>query len=370
MQRFDVGCYKRIDKSGICTYYIKIKSRYIRVGVEEKGRVNPEYVRKFRAKLMNQDLDRILPRKNDSTCMTIKEAYEKYLEYLEKKNRGESTNVRPAVSRYTKHIGPYIGELKLTQVTPGRIVSLQGKWVNLAQTTQRNLMTLLSALYTTAKRFGYRGYNPMDDLSPQDKITAVVKRGRFLTVQELNDLLVVLKGIDYTTFVQAYIASYAGLRLKEILNLTVNDLNLSEGTIRVCNAKHTTDKNRVRYVQIGPDLIKVLDEFVKSSGKVKLFNGFDRKAYYRAISACRLNDRIDPKDQVNRIGMHSLRHTFACHMLQSGSNLKEVQEALGHKQISSTMVYMHVNNDQMVQASERMESFRAGVTPRLGVVAA
>ena len=352
MVRFATGCYERTSRDGTLTYYVKINGRFIKVGVYESGVVNQAYVKRFRAKLLNQPLDKILPRKS-THVLTVNEGWEKYHGYLVQKNGDNDRNVRPTVSRYNKHIKDYIGTWIMTEVTSDTLRDLRKKWTEsgLGDTTQKNLLTLISGIYTSNREYD----NPVARMDRRDRIQTTNRRDRFLSIYETERLLNALRWIDETTYVQACFAAYAGLRLREVLNLTSQEIDDPRGILMVRNTKHTHDKGRVRYVQIIPQLHEVIKRYnLQYQGNEKLFPEFNRKAYQKALDTLKLNEGIDPKDQANRVGFHTLRHSFASHMLQSGSNLKEVQEALGHKDISSTMVYAHVSDRQMIEAGQRL----------------
>lgn len=141
-----------------------------------------------------------------------------------------------------------------------------------------------------------------------------------------------------------------GLRVSEISNITIHDLSLNEGILRI---RGKGDK--VRVVPIGSRAIeKILNWFrIRETGKIKspaLFlsrsgKQMSRVTIWRIIKhyamLAGLSDRVTP---------HTLRHTFATHLLNRGADLRVVQELLGHSNISTTQIYTHVSVERITQA--------------------
>jgi len=367
------GCYERLDKSGTLTYYVKVQGNYVKVGVADSGKPNnkitPVYVKNFRAEIMNKDLDEILPRgkrKKRGKCMTVDEAYELHRGYLINKNikRDTTRNLRPYVSKYKHHIKPYIGHKRLDEVTPDTVRKMKPNWEKsgIGLTTQRDVMATISAIYATAQANGYTGDNPMKGLNKKDRITHSNRRLRFLTVPEMEGLLAMVKKNNPRAYHQACLAAYGGLRLSEILRLRPIDVNLENGIITVHTVKHSTSTSKVRYVQMIPELLQVVSEMnnqFRGTRTEPYFVRYHDSAYNKAVKDSGLNEGIDPKDQVNRVGFHTLRHSYASQMLQSGANIKQVQQALGHTDLASTMIYLHVSDQAMIDAGEKLAEFRS-----------
>lgn len=141
-----------------------------------------------------------------------------------------------------------------------------------------------------------------------------------------------------------------GLRVSELSNITIHDLSLNEGMLRV---RGKGDK--VRIVPIGNVAIEKIQNWLKirETGKVKspaVFlsktgKSMSRVTLWRIIKhyamLAGLSDRVTP---------HTLRHTFATHLLNRGADLRVVQELLGHSNISTTQIYTHVSVERITQA--------------------
>ena len=136
----------------------------------------------------------------------------------------------------------------------------------------------------------------------------------------------------------------SGLRLTELVNLTPENLNLSENTVRIHGKG---DKTRI--VPIGSQAIQALREWIKQRktllrpGENALFisrNG--SRISSRSVSQ-RLKKRALQQGISLNVHPHVLRHSFASHLLQSSADLRAVQEMLGHANISTTQTYTHLD---------------------------
>ena len=140
-----------------------------------------------------------------------------------------------------------------------------------------------------------------------------------------------------------------GIRVSELISLDMEDLNLAAGFIR-CASKgkeriiplyHTAVKALQDYVRtVRPQLIADSDEkalFVNMNGE-----RMSRQGFWKIIKHYQEKAGIE-KD----ITPHTLRHSFAVHLLENGADLRSIQEMLGHADISSTQIYTHVVKRQL-----------------------
>lgn len=142
----------------------------------------------------------------------------------------------------------------------------------------------------------------------------------------------------------------SGLRLAELCNLDLNDLDLPERLIRV-----TGKGNKTRDLPIGKQADKALREWLLQRNLLPL------KAY-EAVFISKHGDRLSPRAIQARVkywarrqgidisvSPHMLRHSFASHMLESSGELRAVQELLGHANISTTQIYTHLDFQHLAQ---------------------
>jgi integrase/recombinase XerD len=140
-----------------------------------------------------------------------------------------------------------------------------------------------------------------------------------------------------------------GLRVTELVSLDVDDVNLASATVRVVRAR---DK-RERLVPIHQRAIEPLQEYLER-GRRQLLRNPDETALFLNHRGKRLTRQglwLIVKHYVREVGIqeevtpHTLRHTFATHLIDKKADLEYVQELLGHANISTTQVYAHVGKD-------------------------
>ena len=138
----------------------------------------------------------------------------------------------------------------------------------------------------------------------------------------------------------------SGLRLSEVVNLNIDALDFTEGTVIV-----TGKGNKTRIVPMGAHAMQAMQKWLKIRANINI-NDASSKAVFiglqgRRISARNIQYRIKEwsiKQGINSsVHPHMLRHSFASHVLQSSGDLRAVQEMLGHANISTTQVYTHLD---------------------------
>jgi len=145
-----------------------------------------------------------------------------------------------------------------------------------------------------------------------------------------------------------------GLRVSEVIALRIGDLNLKEGYVR-CLGKG----GKERLVPIGgvaeTKLLRYLDERAHAKGAAgdvlfltRLGRGFTRRGLWKLVKQLARKAAIE-----KNITPHTLRHSFATHLLEGGADLRAVQEMLGHTDISTTQIYTHVGHDRLKQVHAR-----------------
>jgi integrase/recombinase XerD len=154
------------------------------------------------------------------------------------------------------------------------------------------------------------------------------------------------------------VAYDAGLRLSEILSLRAEDIDSQRRVIRVRQGKGHKD----RYARLTPELLGLLREYWRAyRPPAWLFPGASPdKQYDLATPGQVLKQACRRAGITKRISMHTLRHSFATHLLESGTNLRVIQKLLGHGSINTTALYTHVS----LQEAHEAPSLMALIEPR------
>lgn len=157
--------------------------------------------------------------------------------------------------------------------------------------------------------------------------------------EEISRILQSTENIKHKALLSIIYGS--GLRIGEALNLKINDIDSKRMRIRILAGKGKKD----RYSILGTSILSILREYYKEYKPTKyLFEGqFGGK--YSSTSAGKVLAQVIAKSGVTkRGGLHSLRHSFATHLLESGTDIRYIQELLGHSSSKTTDIYTHVSN--------------------------
>jgi site-specific recombinase XerD len=180
-----------------------------------------------------------------------------------------------------------------------------------------------------------------------------------LTPEEVSRLLEAVRNQRDRTMME--IAYATGLRLGEVLRLKVADIDSGRMMLRVDQGKGKKDRN----VMLGPALLETLRAYWKRyRPKVLLFPGQDpmRPVNPTLIQRAFIQAKREARIQ-KRVSFHSLRHSFATQLLDSGVNVRTIQALLGHRSLGTTQRYTHVAGDYLKLTRSPLDSLRE-VTPR------
>jgi integrase/recombinase XerD len=148
----------------------------------------------------------------------------------------------------------------------------------------------------------------------------------------------------------------SGMRVSELISLNVEDVNTLEGDVRVFGKGH-----KERIIPIHQQASKIVDEYV-GKARPQLAHNKDEKAMFLNRRGERLTRQgfwQILKQYAKQAGLnaevtpHTLRHSFATHMLSGGADLRAVQELLGHANISTTQVYTHLTTEHVRRSYEK-----------------
>ena len=176
-----------------------------------------------------------------------------------------------------------------------------------------------------------------------------------LTVDEVQKLLAAPTLDDKLVFrdrAMLELAYGAGLRVSEWITLGLRDLMLEDGLVRVFGKG-----SKERLVPIGRSAIGALAVYIreqrprleKGEGKGILFLNARGRPLTRMGAWKILRGHVDRAGITKHVSPHTLRHSFATHLLEGGADLRAVQEMLGHVDIATTQIYTHVDREYLRQ---------------------
>jgi site-specific recombinase XerD len=152
-----------------------------------------------------------------------------------------------------------------------------------------------------------------------------------------------------------FTAYSAGLRVSEVVNLKLENISSDRMQIKIVSAKGKKD----RYVNLSPVLLDILRAYIKKSKakpQVYLFESEKQGEPYSTRSAQKIFQRAKEVAGIRKeISFHSLRHSFATHLLEKGIDIRFIKDILGHFDIKTTERYTHVSRDKLVQISSPLD---------------
>ena len=251
------------------------------------------------------------------------------------------------MAAYLERQGVY-NPLKVTETDLNGYLSYLRRNKFAASTISRSVASI-RAFY----QFLFRAHQIVQDPSENLKPPKVEKKTpEILTVEEVELLLRqpsldTAKGLRDKAMLELLYAT--GMRVSELMHLKVSDVNLNLGYVdcsegareRVIPFGNVCKRALVQYLEQGREAFQRKGEtdilFPNCSGKMMSRQGFWKvlKGY---ASAAGITTDITP---------HTLRHSFAAHMLQNGADIKSLQEMLGHSDISTTQMYLNLNMNRM-----------------------
>jgi integrase/recombinase XerD len=161
-----------------------------------------------------------------------------------------------------------------------------------------------------------------------------------LSKEEVKLLLQSLSNVKHKAMLSLIYS--CGLRRSELLNLKLTDIDSKRNVIIIRQSKGRRDR-------IAPLSLKILEllreYFVAYKPKVWLFEGQDKSSKYDERSLASVLKQAVLKSKINKpITLHWLRHSYATHLLENGTDLRYIQEILGHSRSTTTEIYTHVSN--------------------------
>lgn len=273
----------------------------------------------------------------------------KYLDYL-KYERKLSDNTLASYSNDLKDLDIYFNG-KLLNNSYKDMTKYFDNINNIGSRSLAHHITVVNSFYNFLVREKVIDNNPcLNILLPK----LPQKLPNYLTEEEVNKLLDInlVTPYDYRNKAMLELLYATGLRISELVNLKITDIDLHNCFVRVFGKG-----KKERIVPIGDVAIKYLniyigsyrDKILKDKISDYLFisnslKNISRQGFFKILKneckRCGIDKNVSP---------HVLRHSFATHMLSHGADLRVIQELLGHEDISTTQIYAHLVNEKLKQ---------------------
>lgn len=177
---------------------------------------------------------------------------------------------------------------------------------------------------------------------------------KVLNKEEVAALIRAITNVKHKTMIM--LGYGCGLRVSEITNIEVADIDGKRRLLMIKRAKGKKD----RCVSLSPALIVMLREYYRLYKPTKyLFEGAKPLCRYSIRSLESVMQSAKEKSGIQKGGsMHMLRHSFATHLLDKGTDVVMIQKLLGHNDIKTTLKYLHVTNKDLINIISPLEDIK------------
>lgn len=259
------------------------------------------------------------------------------------------------VARLARYYGTSPDRLQREQIRRYLVYLVEER--RLAVGSYRQALAALRYFYRWVLK---RGDVVQDILAPRPERRLPV----VLSVDEVRRLFAAILSFKHRMILMT--AYSAGLRIAETVNLKVTDVDSERMVIRVCQGKRKKD----RYTILSPVLLSMLRHYWWAARPISYL--FPGRSLSRPMSVSTVQRAC--KDAQQRAGIektvtpHTLRHSFATHLLESGTDVRILQALLGHSSIRTTSIYTHVSNKLIRTTTSPLDQLRgpARDEPRQG----
>jgi tyrosine recombinase XerC len=281
----------------------------------------------------------------------MQEVFNKYINYLEAEKNASQYTVR----NYTNDLLEFFNFVAEKKIKTLRNVNKQTLRTYMAHLMEQEYAKTSIARKLSAIRSFYRYLMREELIKASPAATTVSPRldrrlPSFLTIDEAKHLVEspdLSKPYGQRDRALLELLYASGLRVSELVNMDVEQINLATNEIRVWGKG-----SKERVVLIGAPAARALDNYI-SKGRRELLGDKKNHAlfvnrYGERLLARRVQKILEKYSRKidKKVHPHVLRHTFATHLLDGGADLKVVQELLGHADLSSTQIYTHVTQSR------------------------
>lgn len=270
-----------------------------------------------------------------------------------------SDNTLQSYKRDLKYFGLYLESIGILNFLDVSHVDIMTYIIHLKKSGKANAsisrsIASIRTYYSYLQQNGYVKMNPSIEVeTPKTER----KMPRILTLNEVESLLAkpdLRTAIGKRDKAMIELLYATGIRVSELVSLTLSDVNTTMGYIK-CKSSH---KNRV--IPLGTMASKAIDSYLKdgrnylvNSDEEALFVNYygkqlTRQGFWKVMK--RYSEEIGIEKSITP---HTLRHSFAFHLVQNGADIKAVQEMMGHSDVASTQIYLDMSNSKLRDIYEK-----------------
>jgi len=278
--------------------------------------------------------------------MRYKDSFLSYLKDEKRYSKHTLLSYNNDLSQFDRFCNIYLNNTELSELTHKDV----RKWIVFLMNDSCSARSINRKLSTLRSFFRFLRRESLVQNNPMELVVAP-KKGKKLPNFLSEENMLVLRNVD---FGEGFFAKrdslilelfyQTGMRLSELMNLKVNDVDWS-----ACCLKVLGKRNKERILPISDNLMKILDEFVAHeefddniAGGV-LFYTEKKNTVYEKLLYRTVVKYLSQITTMAKRSPHVLRHTFATHLLNNGAELNAVKELLGHSSLAATQIYTHTS---------------------------
>lgn len=269
---------------------------------------------------------------NDKNSKSIKkEVPKEYLKSLEVKRYSINT-IKSYMSMFSEFIN-YFNDKELNDITEDEIKGFQLHLIkdkNISISYQNQSINAIKFYYENVLSRNKKIYN-LERPKRESKLPVVLSK------EEVNDIFKQVDNLKHQCILNLIYS--AGLRISEVVNLKIKDIDSKRMLIHIRDGKGKKDRFSLLSERI---LLILRDYYLEYKPKVYIFEG-QKGGMYSVRSIEKVFKNALNKTKIKKDAtVHTLRHSFATHLLESGTDIRYIQELLGHSSSRTTEIYTHV----------------------------
>lgn len=275
------------------------------------------------------------------TIMSTNERLDAFVHYMKQRRYSPNTikSYREALRTFLKHIG----DQPLEEITNSDLEHFNNERIIKRDFSASYQNQVINALKLYFQRF----HAVNIDLSGIERPKEGYHLPVVLSLEEVEKLLNGTTNLKHRTMLTVIYS--CGLRMGELIDLRIRDIDSKRMVIHIKKAKGKKD----RVVPLSESTLDILRSYyMEYKPKEYLFNGESSMQYSRSSLQSVFRQAVHRARIQKRCTLHTLRHSYATHLLEAGVNLRYIQELLGHNSPKTTMIYTHVSSD----ASRKIQS--------------
>ena len=300
------------------------------------------------------------------------------------KNTVKESTYAKTLFYFEKHILPIFGNLYINNITASTCQKAINKWHKQGYSMFRLWYRYTSKVFTYAITLDITDKNPTIKVTIPKRLATVQDDDytNFYNKEELQHFFKCLEADNrYMPLTLFRLLAFSGMRKGEALALNWQDINFKESTIRINKtlSKGINDriilqtpktKTSIRTLSIDPQTISILKTWRKKQKEFYFMQGINtlkptqlifsnkNNTFLESRSIVYLMNSIVEKHNLKRITTHGLRHTHCSLLFESGANLQDVKERLGHSDIQTTMnIYTHVTEKAKENTADKFAKY-------------